>query len=135
MLLHIITAITEPELQSKLSQLLKKPDTIVETVTNHNRLWKTISRQTCDLIVLSRNLIRDNNIDKIQNFRQLPEVPLIVVLSEEENEEDRIRLISVGCDAVLNPKISKKKLGSALNSILDKNILYFWIGYFIRYFF
>ena len=120
MLLHILTAVSEPELQKKLGKLLKKPDTIVEAVLNRSLLWKTISHQTCDLIILSRDLIRDNNIGKIQNFRLLPEIPLIVVLSEDENEEDRIRLISAGCDAVLSPKISKKKLGSALNSILER---------------
>ena len=120
MLLHILTAVIEPELQSRLHQLLEKPDTIVETVTDYSQFWKKISRRTCDLIVLSRDLIHDETIGEIQNIRKLPEVPIIIVLSEEEDEEDRLHLISAGCDAVLDPTVSKRKLGSALNSILSR---------------
>lgn len=120
MLLRIVTAVTEAEFRKKLSQLLKKPDTIVEAVTDHSRFWNKISRKTCDLIVLSRELIRDENPEEIHNLRQLPDAPLVVVLSEEENEEERIRLISAGCDAVLNPGLSRRKLDSAFNAILGK---------------
>lgn len=120
MLLRIVTAVTEAELRKKLSQLLKKPHTIVEAVTDHSRFWKKISHKTCDLIVLSRDLIRDETPEEIHNLRQLPDAPLVVVLSEEENEEERLRLISAGCDAVLNPGLSRRKLDSAFNAILDK---------------
>jgi len=120
MLLRIVTAVTEPELQSRLRQLLKKPDTIVEAVADHKRLWKKLSRKTCDLIVLSRDLIRDEALEEIHNLRQLPDAPIIVVMSEEENEEERIELIAVGCDAVLDPTLSKRKLASAFSAILDR---------------
>ncbi|MHC4544144.1 MAG: sigma-54 dependent transcriptional regulator [Planctomycetota bacterium] len=120
MLLRIVTAITESEVQSRLRQLLKKPDTIVETVTDHKRLWKKLARKTCDLVVLSRDLIRDKALEEIHNLRQLPDAPMVVILSEEENEQERIKLISAGCDAILNPELSNRKLSSALNAILDK---------------
>ena len=120
MLLRIVTAVTESVVQNRLRQLLKKPDTIVEAVTDHKRLWKKLSRKTCDLIVLSRDLISDEALEEIHNLRQLPDAPMMVVLSEEENEQERIKLISAGCDAILNPELSNRKLSSALNTILDK---------------
>jgi two-component system response regulator AtoC len=120
MLLSILTVVTESELRKKLSKVLKKPDTIIESVSDPARFWKKVSRKTCDLVVLSRELIRDKALDEIQKLRQLPDAPLIVVLSEEEDEEERLRLISAGCDAVLNPKVSGKKLGSAVNAILSR---------------
>ena len=120
MLLRIVTAVTEPELQNRLRQFLKRPDSVVEAVGDHRRIWKKLYRKTCDLVVLSRDLIRDEALEEIHNLRQLPDAPIIVVLSEEENEEERVKLISVGCDAVLNPELSNRKLSSALNAILDK---------------
>ncbi len=120
MLLSIVTAVTEAGLRNKLSKILKKPDTIIESVTEPGRFWKKVSRKTCDLVVLSRDLIQDKAIEEIHNLRQLPDAPLIVVLSEEENEEQRLQLISAGCDAVLNPTVSGKKLDSALNAILSR---------------
>jgi len=120
MLLRIVTAVTEAELRKKLSELLKKSDTVVETVADYSRFWKRIPRKTCDLVVLSRDLIRDKALEEIHNLRQLPDAPIIVVLSEEENEEERVQLISAGCDVVLNPSLSRRKLGSAFNAILGR---------------
>jgi len=120
MLLHIVTAVTKPKLQNSIHQLLKKSDSVVEAVDDHRRIWKKLTSKTCDLVVLSRDLIRDEALEEIHNLRQLPDAPIIVVLSEEENEEERIKFISAGCDAVLNPELSNKKLKSALNAILDR---------------
>jgi len=41
-------------------------------------------------------------------------------LSKGENEQEQVKLISAGCDAVLNPELSSGKLSSALNAILDR---------------
>jgi DNA-binding NtrC family response regulator len=120
MLLSIVTVVTEAELRKKLSKILKKPDTIVEAVSDPSRFWKKVSRKTCDLVVLSRDLIHDKGLDEIQKLRQLPDTPLIVILSEKEDEDDRLQLISAGCDAVLNPVVSARKLGSALNAVLSR---------------
>ena len=107
--LHIFITVAEPELQNRLHQLLEKPDTFVETVKDHRRFWKKISRRTCDPIALSRDLIQDETIGELQNLNQLPEASLIIVLSEEVNEEEWLHLISAGCDAVLEPAVSKEK--------------------------
>jgi two-component system response regulator AtoC len=120
MLLSIITVVTEADLRKKLSKILKKPDTIIESVADPVRFWKKVSRKTCDLVVLSRDLIRDKALDEIHKLRQLPDSPLIVVLSEEENEEERLQFISAGCDAVLNPAVPGRKLDSAFNAILGR---------------
>ena len=74
MLLRIVTTVTEPELKDRLRQLLKKPDTILETITDHKRLWKKLSIKTCDLVVLSKDLIRKKALEEIHNLRQLPDI-------------------------------------------------------------
>jgi two-component system response regulator AtoC len=120
MLLRIVIVVTEPDVKDKLRHLLKKPDAIVEAVAEQKGLWKKLSLKTCDLIILSKDLIGDEALDEINNLRQMPDAPMIVVLSEKENEEERIKLIAAGCDAVLDPTLSKRKLASAFNTILDR---------------
>jgi len=120
MLLRIVIAVTDQQLRRKLRPLLEKSDTIVEAISDYSRLWKKVSRKTCDLVALSRDLVRDRAIEQINNLKQLTDVPLIVVFSKDESEEERVQLITAGCDAVLNSGLSRKKLGSALNAILDR---------------
>jgi two-component system response regulator AtoC len=119
MLLRIATAVTKPELQDRLRQFLKSPDSVIKAVGDHRRIWKKLARKTCDLVVLSRDLILDDALEEIHNLRKLPEAPVIVVLSEED-EQENIKLISAGCDAVLDSNLSKRKLASALNAFLDR---------------
>ncbi|MFX0197507.1 MAG: sigma-54 interaction domain-containing protein [Candidatus Hodarchaeota archaeon] len=120
MLLRIVIVVTDKQLRRKIHPLLEKSDTIVETISDYSRLWKKVSRKTCDAVVLSRDLVRDRSLEQINNLKQLTDAPLLVVFSEDESEEERVQLITAGCDAVLNPRLSCKKLGSALNAILDR---------------
>jgi len=120
MLLRIVIAVTDKQLRRKLRPLLEKSDTIVETISDYSRLWKKVSRKTCDVVALSRDLVRDRSLEQINNLKQLTDAPLLVVFSEDESEEERVQLITAGCDAVLNPGLSRKKFGSALNAILDR---------------
>ena len=120
MLSRITIAVTEAQLREKLSKLLKNPDTVVEILTDHRRLWKKISRKTCDLVIVSGDLIQDKALDEIHSLRQLPDAPLIVVLTEETSDQQRAQFISAGCNTVLNPTLSSRKLGSALNAILSR---------------
>ena len=120
MLLHILIALEEPELQSKLCTLLSKKDTIVEIVEDHKRFWEKISRRTSDLLIVSRTFVTCDTFEEIRNVRKLPDAPSVVVFSGEEDEEEHIQLIAAGCEAILNPELSVRKLGNALNAILDR---------------
>jgi len=120
MLLHILIAVDGPELRRKLRKLLTKKDTVVEILKDQKKFWKRIPRKTSDLLIASRHLIASPTFDEIYDVKELPDAPLVVVLSEEENEEDRVQLIAAGCETVLSPQLSQRKLGSALNAILDK---------------
>jgi DNA-binding NtrC family response regulator len=120
MLLRIVIAVADQQLRRKLRPLFEKSDTIIETISDYSRLWKKISRKTCDVVALSRDLVRDRALEQINNLKQLRDAPLVVVFSEGDSEEERVQLITAGCDAVLNSGLSCKKLGSALNAILNK---------------
>ncbi|HIJ71097.1 MAG TPA: sigma-54-dependent Fis family transcriptional regulator [Planctomycetes bacterium] len=120
MLSRITIAVTEDRLREKLSKLLKSPDTVVESLADHRRFWKKISRIICDILIMSSDLIRDKTLDEIQTLQKLPDAPLIVVLSEETDDRQNAQLISAGCDTILNPTLSNRKLGGAFNAILNR---------------
>jgi DNA-binding NtrC family response regulator len=120
MLLHILIVVDESELQRRLSALLTKKDTIVEIVKDQKRFWKKIPRRTADLLIVSRSLITSKVFEQLRNLKQLPDAPSVVVFSEQESEEERIQLIAAGCEAVINPGLSSRKVGSILNAILDR---------------
>ena len=61
MLLRIVIAVTDEQLRGKLRPLFEKSDTMVETISDYSRLWEKVSRKTCDVVALSRDLVRDRS--------------------------------------------------------------------------
>jgi two-component system response regulator AtoC len=120
MLLHVMIALDESELKTKISKLLVRKDILVESVKNLNVFWKDVPRRTCDLLIVDRELLGDRALRAIQRLRQSEDAPAIVVLSEYEDDEDRLELIAVGCEAVLNPGLSSSKLKAAMSTILRR---------------
>jgi len=120
MLMHVAIAVEQRELASRLSTLLARKDTVLERAKNPGLFWKDIARKTFDLFVVSREFMDERALRKVEGLRELPDGPAIVVLSEDENDEDRANLIAKGCEVVLNPGLPARKLGAALNAVLDR---------------
>lgn len=120
MLMRVVIVADELTLEKKLSKLLTKSDSVVEVISGQGQFLKKVSRKTCDLIVVSGSLVADDPFKKVSTLRQLSDTPSIVILSEEENEEERAQLIAAGCETVLNPTLSSRKLGDALSAVLDR---------------
>jgi two-component system response regulator AtoC len=120
MLLHIVMIIDDSSLQKKLRNLLSKQDLVFENVENHRNFFSRIKGKVCDLVVISRSLISGNALEKIRKLKEPIGSPFIVVLSKEENEEERAQFIAAGCEAVLNSGLSVTQLGQVLKSILKK---------------
>ncbi|UCD49317.1 MAG: sigma-54-dependent Fis family transcriptional regulator [Phycisphaerales bacterium] len=120
MLMHILIATDRPGLAAKLAKLLDRRDAIFEPVHKPRAFWKDVGKRTSDLLIVSRELVDDRGLHEIHTLHETTGVPAIVVLSEEEDAGDRAHLIAAGCHAVLNTGLSARKLGAALNTILDR---------------
>ena len=123
MLLHIAIAVDEHELRARLTKLLARKDTIVEFLQSPKIFWKDISGRAFDVLIVSRELIGDKALNEVRKLRESADSPSIIVLSDREDDEDRMGLVAAGCEAVLNPQLSATKLKAALNTILDKRHL------------
>ena len=120
MLLHILIATEEPELNSKLCDFLTRKDAVVESLKEPRAFWKDLGKKACDLILVSRALVTNQALDRIQNLRTSSDIPAIVILTEFEDEKDRAELVAAGCEAVLNVDLPFGKLGRALRAIVER---------------
>jgi len=123
MLQHIAIAVDGPELRAKLTRLLVRKDTVVEPLQQPNVFWKGIAGRSFDVLIVGRELIGEQALGGVRILRESPDAPALIVLSDREDDEDRMGLIAAGCEAVLNPQLSTGKLRAALNTILDKRRL------------
>jgi len=119
-LLHIIIVVDDVSLQKKLRTALAGPDTIIETAKDHKRFLTKLERKVCDLAVISQNLLMEDATEQIHKLKSSVDAPFIVILTEQDDEQERVRFIAAGCDAVLSLELSINKLRKALNAILQR---------------
>lgn len=120
MLLHILVATEESELNSRLCDYLAGKDAVVEALDEPQAFWKDLGQNACDLLLVSRPLVTSQALERIQDLRTSSEMPAIVVLTEFEDEKDRAELVAAGCEAVLNVDVPFSKLGRALTAIVER---------------
>ncbi len=120
MLIHVLLAVDKPKLQKNLQTLFSQQDVIIDTISKKNHLLNRISRENCDLLIISKSLIPKPVFDTINLIQQLPDSPGIVVISEKEDPEERAKFLAAGCDAVLFAGLSDESLQDVVDTILAK---------------
>jgi two-component system response regulator AtoC len=120
MLLHVMIALDDSEQKDRISKFLSQKDIIVERVENPHAFWREVPGKTSDLLIVDRELITDRAVQEIRKLHESKDFPAIVVLSGYDDDKDRHELIAAGCQIVLNPELSSKKLKAAINSILNR---------------
>jgi DNA-binding NtrC family response regulator len=119
-LIRILLAIDKPKLQKDLHAFFSQRDVIVDTISRKTQLLERISRESCDLVIISQPLIPKPVFDTIHLLQQLPDSPGIVVMSAEEDPEERAQFLAAGCDAVLYSGLSLERLRDVFDTILTK---------------
>ncbi len=120
MLIHVLLAVDKPKLQKNLQTLFSQQDVIIDTISKKTHLLNRISRENCDLLIISKSLIPKPVFDTINLIQQLPDSPGIVVISEKEDPEERAKFLAAGCDAVLFAGLSDESLQDVVDTILAK---------------
>jgi len=123
MLLHIAIAIDESELKAKLIKLLARKDTLVTPLQQPKVFWKEIAGRAFDILIISRDFIGERALDEIRTLREPANTLTLIVLSDREDDEDRMGLIAAGCETIINPQLSIAKIRATLNTILEKRRL------------
>ena len=120
MLIRVLLAVDKPKFKKSLLTLFSQQDVIVDTISRRAQLLKRISRENCDLVIISQSLIPQPVFDTINLIQQLPDSPGIVVISAKEDPEERAKFLAAGCDAVLFAGLSDESLQDVVDTILAK---------------
>jgi DNA-binding NtrC family response regulator len=122
MFLRLLLSVEPSALQTRLRRLLRGDDVLVKKCpANAASLLVELGRESYDLVVASRAMLGpDDGYDVVVSINSLPERPEIVVLSEDEDSEDRSRLLALGCLMVLHTRVASKVLGEALGAVLSR---------------
>jgi DNA-binding NtrC family response regulator len=120
MLIHILVAIDPPYERKRLIRLLEQPEVVLTGAPGKTDLLKRLSGETYDLIVADRTALPDQPEHLISSIRALPEHPELVVMSADEDAEDRALLLANGCLGVLNKSLGDQALQNAMTALVER---------------
>ncbi len=120
MLLRLLLAVEQP-LQARIRRLLKGGDVEVQRgPPSAAGLMEELRRENYDLVMTSPSILRPAEQDIIHQILSLPDPPELIVISAEDNAEERTRLLAAGCLLVLHAGVANKGLGEALAAVFAR---------------
>jgi len=120
MLIRVTLAMPSSEARKRLRATLRGPDVELAEVGELGRLWQRLKRGDVDFLVLDATLVPTPLGEWITGVLQLPERPEIVLLTSEEDPQQRAALLAAGCRAVLSRELSETVLGEALRAFIRR---------------
>jgi DNA-binding NtrC family response regulator len=120
MIARVLLALDSAGFQKSLARHLSQPEVIIETPPNRAAVWSRLSRETCDLAVISTSLVPRPHQASIRALRELPEAPGIVLLSDNNDPEERASLLAAGCEEVLHAGLSPASLQRVIGALLQR---------------
>ena len=120
MLIHVLVATRNDSERSRLDRLLRRRGVFLRTASAESDLLGVVSGSEFDLLVVTRGLLSDRPESVVPSVRSLPERPEVVVLTEDENAEERASLLALGCLGVLNLGLSDRALQDALAALIER---------------
>ena len=129
MIPRVILALQPPALRKRVEQLMAGPEIVVETSpVRRDHLLRNLARNSGDLFIVSRRLVSDPVDATLSAVLNLPDSPLIVILTEQDDPKDHATLVAAGCHAVLHTGIEDDLLGDALRALLQRRKEEFPLG-------
>ncbi len=121
MLLRLLLAVEPKALQQRLRRLLKEDDVIIKVCSAAaDPLIHEMGRESCDLVIISQSVLDHSEQDILAAIETLPEPPEVIVVSEQDDADDRARLLAAGCIFVLNTGVANKVMGDALSAVFQR---------------
>jgi DNA-binding NtrC family response regulator len=121
MIFKTIILLNTGGLRSKLDDYLSDENTIVSIFSKSHNLLQLMAEQEANAIIISEDLLPKKYADTVQEIKSLPSSPLVIVITEMENDKHSAELIANGCDAVLPESAPFETLSEAVSKIINKN--------------
>ena len=114
----VAIAVEDRAVREALAVYLQQRGVLVETLTLERReLLEAFRRQDADVIVIRRSQIPSSEYETIDRLAGGADDPGIVVLADEEDAGDRVRLMAAGVSQVLQGSRPQCEIGDAIQAI------------------
>jgi len=120
MMARVVLALQPQAVADKVRSALIRNEVLVDVLRGRKDLWHRMSRENADIFIVSRSLISKPMADAVSLLRELPESPMVVVLSERIEPEEESALLASGCEAVLVDDLGDEQLSQVLATLLSK---------------
>jgi DNA-binding NtrC family response regulator len=120
MLTRILLAIDPPARLNQIRAFLRGPGIVIETLPRRAQLLRHIGRKSSDLVIISQSRIPAPAEESLRTVRELPDAPLVVMLTEDDDAESHALLTAAGADAVLSTTIPEEAIEHTLGALLER---------------
>lgn len=113
-------ALDNPVLYEQIKKLLQSEDTELKDIKESKELLQSVSHESFDILIASHSLVEYSIDEILKAFRETPDFPRLVVVTDKDFPEEHGKLVAAGCDNVIYAGLEHGKLKSALRAILAK---------------
>ena len=122
MLLRTLVVANPGKQRSRTVAALDEVESLVTTVESSAGLRAELARKPFDLVVISKEALPDFSSALIEEMRSVPESPEIVVLTENEEAEERGQLLAVGCLAVVYQGLEGDTFRDVVRTVAERRL-------------
>jgi two-component system response regulator AtoC len=130
MLIRMVAAIKEKQLQEDLAERLSESDVQLKFCDRRKAPWQELVRSCADVFLVSSKLIPKPLESSVAVLNNLPEKPLTIILHDIESSHEHAQLLATGADMVLFSGIDRDSLIEAIESSLESRRQYYYTGRF-----
>jgi len=121
MLFRVKLAMEPGELYDMLLDNIRQLELrLVDSPVSEKDAW-SLMYDMIDILIISENNIPLPKLESLKLIMQLPDPPLVIVLTSGSRDE-QTAMLSVGCQGVLSLNVSPQINSRAINTILKKYI-------------
>ncbi len=118
MLIRILLLVESSGLRSRLAGSLTELGVLVFDESNAEKLWSRLGEDSFDLVVATQSMLPADVERSIEEIRQLPYRPEVIVLSYLAESEERAALQKGGAFAVIDRELALEPLIDTLRTVL-----------------
>ncbi len=107
----------------RISAALHEAESLVKTTDSTDGLRRQLARQPFDLVVIEQSSLQDLSAALIQEVRQVPEAPEVIVLTAGEDAAGHAELLAAGCFAVLSLGIDDAALRDTFRTLAERRLV------------
>jgi DNA-binding NtrC family response regulator len=120
MLIRVLAVAGSRQEIQEIARSLARSEVLITAAEDERQMWRRLGSETFDMVVLSLSAIEQPSPSIVEQIRELPDRPDVVVLGEPRDSEERASFLSAGCLALLDTGMSGRVFGQALRSLIER---------------